>query len=176
MIRMAYIESEMAKRHQQNTNNNATDNIGNPGSEATVRGPNSDLVLPQRQPASLGKLHEIDLGPDAKLRNIERTEAATRRLAGDQVPDEDEEDKDATSKKARPGVKDGKNWRARKRRNSEDIRRDKLVEEVLRESKRELFLFHSFILYILHIYISSHLSGNIITNIYPRTFCSRRLR
>ncbi|KKZ60048.1 hypothetical protein EMCG_05171 [[Emmonsia] crescens] len=136
---MAYIESEMAKRHQQNKNNNAADNIGNPGSEATVRGPNSDLVLPQRQPASLGKLHEIDLGPDAKLRNIERTEAATRRLAGDQVPDEDEDDKDVTSKKARPGVKDGKNWRARKRRNSEDIRRDKLVEEVLRESKLDVY-------------------------------------
>ncbi|OJD17805.1 hypothetical protein AJ78_02104 [Emergomyces pasteurianus Ep9510] len=137
---MAFIESEMAKRHQQNKNNNATDDNGQHGSESTVRGPNSDLVLPQRQPASIGKLHEIDLGPDAKLRNIERTEAATRRLAGDQVPDDDDEgDKDATSKKARPGAKDNKTWRGRKRRNSEDIRRDKLVEEVLRESKLDVY-------------------------------------
>ncbi|OAT09661.1 hypothetical protein BDBG_05399 [Blastomyces gilchristii SLH14081] len=135
---MAYIESEMTKRHQQHKNNNATDNNDQQVSEATVQSLNSDLVLPQRQPASLGKLHEIDLGPDAKLRNIERTEAATRRLAGDQVPDENE-DKDATSKKARPGAKDGKNWRGRKRRNSEDIRRDKLVEEVLRESKLDVY-------------------------------------
>ncbi|OJD25312.1 hypothetical protein ACJ73_03318 [Blastomyces percursus] len=135
---MAYIESEMAKRHQQHKNNNATDNNDKQVSEATSQSLNSDLVLPQRQPASLGKLHEIDLGPDAKLRNIERTEAATRRLAGDQVPDENEV-KDATSKKARPGAKDGKNWRGRKRRNSEDIRRDKLVEEVLRESKLDVY-------------------------------------
>ena len=33
--------------------------------------------------------------------------------------------------------KDGKPWRGRRRRNSEDIKRDKLVEEVLRESRRE---------------------------------------
>ncbi|EEH11372.1 conserved hypothetical protein [Histoplasma capsulatum G186AR] len=137
---MAYIESEMAKRHEKHKNNNTADHHDQLASQAAVRGPTSDLVLPQRQPASLGKLHEIDLGPDAKLRNIERTEAATRRLAGDQVPDEDEdEDKDATSNKARPGSKDGKNWRARKRRNSEDIRRDKLVEEVLRESKLDVY-------------------------------------
>ncbi|OAX81701.1 hypothetical protein ACJ72_03958 [Emergomyces africanus] len=135
---MAYIESEMAKRHQQDKNKNATADNGQHGSEITVRGPNSDLVLPQRQPAAIGKLHEIDLGPDSKLRNIERTEAATRRLAGDQVPDE-EEDKDATSKKARPGAKDSKTWRGRKRRNSEDIMRDKLVEEVLRESKLDVY-------------------------------------
>ncbi|PGH00793.1 hypothetical protein GX51_05570 [Blastomyces parvus] len=128
----------MAKRHQQLKNNNATDNNDQQASDATVRGLNSDLVLPQRQPASLGKLHEIDLGPDAKLRNIERTEAATRRLAGDEMPDENE-DKDATSKQAGPGAKDGKNWRGRKRRNSEDIRRDKLVEEVLRESKLDVY-------------------------------------
>lgn len=158
VIRMAYIESEMAKRHEKHKNNNTADHHDQLASQAAVRGPTSDLVLPQRQPASLGKLHEIDLGPDAKLRNIERTEAATRRLAGDQVPDEDEdEDKDATSNKARPGSKDGKNWRARKRRNSEDIRRDKLVEEVLRESKRELSLLSS----------TYHMLYNMCTYILP---------
>ncbi|EEH47754.2 uncharacterized protein PADG_03838 [Paracoccidioides brasiliensis Pb18] len=140
---MAYIESEMAKRHQiYNYNANASGS-NEQTSESTAQSglirPMSDLQLPQRQPASLGKLHEIDLGPDAKLRNIERTEAATRRLAGDEVPDEDEEEKNAGSKKTRPGVKDAKNWRGRKRRNSEDIRRDKLVEEVLRESKLDVY-------------------------------------
>ncbi|PGH19070.1 hypothetical protein AJ79_00104 [Helicocarpus griseus UAMH5409] len=140
---MAYIESEMAKRHQQQNGNNNTSN-SNGQHETTPRGgiinPPFDLQLPQRQPASLGKLHEIDLGPDAKLRNIERTEAATRRLVGDErAPDEEEEARDDPAKKARPGKDGGKNWRGRKRRNSEDIRRDKLVEEVLRESKLDVY-------------------------------------
>ncbi|EFE38654.1 hypothetical protein TRV_06703 [Trichophyton verrucosum HKI 0517] len=90
----------------------------------------ADLQLPQRQPATLGKLHEIDLGPDSKLQNIARTEAATRNLAkGDSAAPEDEET-----------VNKGKQTRGgRRRRNSEDIMRDRLVEEVLRESKLDVY-------------------------------------
>lgn len=83
-----------------------------------------------RQPAALGKLLEIDLGPDATLNNIARTAAAQRRLEGGEV----ELEEGAQKPRLR---KDGKPWRGRRRRNSEDIKRDRLVEEVLRESRRK---------------------------------------
>ncbi|KAF9887587.1 hypothetical protein FE257_009799 [Aspergillus nanangensis] len=93
--------------------------------------------LPRREPASLGKLHEIDLGQEAKLYNIARTEAATRRLVGDEIDspsaDDNQLSKPVSSEKGRPS------WRNRKRRTSEDIERDRLVEEVLRESKLDVY-------------------------------------
>ena len=83
-----------------------------------------------RQPASLGRLHEIDLGPDSKLRNIARTEAAQKRLENGEAEVEE------GAGKVRLG-RDGKPRRGKRRRNSEDIKRDKLVEEVMRESRCE---------------------------------------
>lgn len=131
---MEYIESELAKRYHRNQT------IEEPAQSAHVAGETmnrqSGSQFPQREPAALGKLHEIDLGQEAKLQNIARTEAATRRLAGNKSPSPEEE---AQSKKTRLG-KDGKPWRNRRRRNSEDIERDRLVEEVLRESKRKPIL------------------------------------
>lgn len=129
---MAYIEAEMAKRHHGTVAAEAPTSDVPKAGETNNR--QSDPRLLQREPASLGKLHEIDLGQEAKLQNIARTEAATRRLAGDQTASPEEE----TSKKGRLG-KDGKPWRNRRRRNSEDIERDKLVEEVLRESKLDVY-------------------------------------
>jgi hypothetical protein len=128
---MAYIESELAKRHQRNVPAEELAQDFLPTDETVDR--QSDSRFLQREPASLGKLHEIDLGHEAKLENIARTEAATRRLVGDGSPSPTE---DEPSKKARPGS-EGKSWRNRKRRNSEDIERDRLVEEVLRESRRK---------------------------------------
>jgi len=85
-----------------------------------------------RQPAALGKLHEIDLGPDATRRNIARTEAAQRKMDGTE-PEIDQ----ATGKiRLR---RDGRPWGYRKRRNSEDVKRDKLVEEVMRESRLDIY-------------------------------------
>lgn len=125
-IRMNYIESEMAKRYRR-TPTDPPESDGSHASETAGGKPASDL--PQREPASLGKLHEIDLGQETKLRNIARTEAATKRLADDDdVPPGDEA-------APAPPTKDEKPWRSRKRRNSEDMERDRLVEEVLRESK-----------------------------------------
>lgn len=128
MIRMAYIDSELAKINREN---NATPSISLNGQELSPNGAllNTDV---QRQPASLGKLHEIDLGPDATLRNIARTEAAQRKLSGM------ESEIDAKTGKIRLR-RDGKLYGWRKRRNSEDVRRDKLVEEVMRESKLEIY-------------------------------------
>ena len=123
--RMDYIDSELAKRRQgHNTLSHASKVDGFEGQSA------SDTIddAVRRQPAALGKLHEIDLGPDATLTNIARTEAARRRLEGG-APEVEEE-----VGKVRLG-RDGKPRRNRRRRNSDDVKRDKLVEEVMKESK-----------------------------------------
>ena len=124
---MAYIDSELAKRRQgQNISAHTSSGgiLGGLSANDTI-----DAAV-QRQPAALGKLHEIDLGPDATLINIARTEAAKRRLEG-RSPEVEEE-----KGKVRLG-RDGKPRRNRRRRNSNDVKRDQLVEEVLRESKRK---------------------------------------
>lgn len=119
---MEYIESELARRQNRTEANNET--------SAASRLNQSDAndsfsnAFSKREPATIGKLHEIDLGQETKLQNIARTEAATRRMAGE------------TSGAVEEVGRNGKPWRNR-RRNSEDIERDRLVEEVLRESKRE---------------------------------------
>lgn len=120
---MAYIDSELAKRRQGHAYITSKD--GAVQGNISINGTLIDAGL-NRQPATLGKLHEIDLGPDAKLRNIARTEAAKRRLEAGEMEEEGE-----TGKGRR---RDGKPWR-RRRRNSEDIKRDKIVEEVMKESR-----------------------------------------
>lgn len=136
---MDYIESQMARRQERDMPSDSRTSMTNDDDNdvgGIVKGSSGDQ-FPEKQPASLGKLHEIDLGPDAKLRNIERTEAAAKRLVGDESPAPDGEE-ESSPKKVRLG-KDGKPWRGRKRRNSEDVKRDQLVEEVMRESKRKSF-------------------------------------
>lgn len=93
-----------------------------------------------RQPASLGKIHEIDLGTSSHHLNAMRTEAALRRANGEAVSAEDSArpirprrprlDRFGRPMKPRP---------ARKRRNSEDLKRDQLVEEVLRETRLDIY-------------------------------------
>lgn len=82
-----------------------------------------------RVAAGMGKLQEVDLGPDATTRNIERTEAAFRRLEGGEPAEEQ------PARRVRLG-RDGKPRRPPKRKNSNDLRRDQMVEAVLREAKR----------------------------------------
>jgi hypothetical protein len=131
---MAYVDSKMARmREEPDANaygNEYDDREGDQGSWEAERG---NYGPRNRPPAGLGKLLEIDLGPDSTLRNIARTEAATRRLGGSL---ESETEGREQNKKVRLG-RDGKPRRRRNRRTSDDIKRDKLVEEVLRESKRE---------------------------------------
>ncbi len=62
-----------------------------------------------------GKLQEVDLGPDATAHRKAEPENRARR------------------------DKYGYSWRNPKRRNSEDARRDQMVEAVLREAKRTSF-------------------------------------
>ena len=127
VVRMAYIDSELAKRRIGQ--DNAQSYANGCGSEGQAGPGTADLGI-QRQPAALGKLHEIDLGPDATLNNIARTEAAKRRLESGEVETEEGTGKVRLRR-------DGKPWRGRKRRNSEDVKRDQLVEQVLRETRRK---------------------------------------
>ena len=126
---MAYIDSELAKRQHQDQ---STPTKFSQGQISSPNGTQLNAGL-HRQPAALGRLHEIDLGPDARLRNIALTEAAQRKLEGIEPEVVDE-----STGKVRLR-KDGKPWRPRKRRNSEDVKRDRLVEEVMRESKLDIY-------------------------------------
>lgn len=133
---MAYIDSELAKRraegaqtHVQAVRRDAE--IESSNSAAVVREGRQEVEI-QRQPAALGKLLEIDLGDEARSRNVERTEQARRRLDGEEI--EEESVPNGKPKKVRLG-RDGKPWRGRKRRASEDVKRDKLVEDILRENR-----------------------------------------
>lgn len=125
---MAYIDSELAKRDRQDQ---ITSTFSQNGHQLSENGALLKAGL-QRQPAAIGKLHEIDLGPDATLRNIARTEAAQRKLEGIE-PEIDEKTGKIRLRR------DGKPYGWRKRRNSNDVKRDKLVEEVMRESKLEIY-------------------------------------
>ena len=125
VLRMAYIDSELAKRRQHL--NNGTSSSSKWDFEGLEPSSTTDLAI-HRQPAALGKLHEIDLGPDATLRNIARTEAAKKRLENGREEVVDDNGKVRLRK-------DGKPWRGRRRRNSDDVKRDQLVEEVLKESR-----------------------------------------
>ena len=137
--RMAYIDSELAKRRTEGAQTLAqTSGFARPGlgKEGESHGGVRKEVEVQRQPAALGKLLEIDLGDEARSKNVMRTEQARRRLDGEEVEDEDKPQKPG---KVRLG-RDGKPWRGRKRRGSDDVKRDKLVEEVLRENRRKYFI------------------------------------
>jgi hypothetical protein len=82
-----------------------------------------------------GRLLEIDLGDEARARNIEMTERARRRLQG-QIDEEEQDESKGRPRKVRLG-RDGKPMRSRNRRGSDDIKRDQLVEEFLSENRRK---------------------------------------
>lgn len=133
---MAYIESEMQRRRGGGTAAQNSDGSSNANDGSNQQGENTSKsaywtpVVPEGRGATLGKLHEVDLGEETKKRNIVRTQEATRRLQGDgstTVEQDEEEEEEAVGGK--------KKMKGRRRRNSQDIQRDKLVEEVLKESR-----------------------------------------
>ena len=128
VLREDYIDTELAKLHQSKRNGHAGFDPRNDLHDGDVQGP----AHPDgRQPASLGRIHEIDLGPDSAARNVALTEAAhqRRQLLRQGI------DPDAEKPRLR---RDGKPFR-RRRRNSDDVRRDKLVEEVLKETQMQVY-------------------------------------
>lgn len=132
---MTFIENELARRRglfHESAEKQGASSDGLTDADSSVKQSSATLSnhnVPPRQAATLGKLHEVDLGPDAKMRNIERTQMATNRLAGSV----DSDGEGGSSKE--PGTK--QKWKNKQKRDSEGIRRNQLVEEVLRESKRE---------------------------------------
>jgi len=135
-----YVESELArrKRHiaealQKQESEEAAAAVaaktGNPqlAAEPPVAGKQAES-----QRVLHGKLLEIDLGDEARARNIQMTERARRRLEG-LGADEDDGPSRSRQKKPRLGP-DGKPWGNRNRRGSDDIKRDQLVEEFLSEN------------------------------------------
>ena len=138
MSRIAYVENEIAKQRNNyptlsnsSTATTATTTLRNEnGQTLSETGALQNGHTVHRQPASLGKLHEIDLGAEARRRNIERTQAAVEGR-----PSEHEEQKEEPVKMRL--CRDGKfrPRRRRKRRNSEDIKRDEIVEDMFRESR-----------------------------------------
>ena len=97
MLRMAYVDSEMAKRSRMQ---NALADIAK-STIAHPVGKTLDAAV-QRQPAALGKLQEVDLGPDATSLNISRTEAAQIRLQGGNLEPEEVPGKVRLGKDGKP--------------------------------------------------------------------------
>jgi hypothetical protein len=161
--RTAFIDSELAKRRQEGLTAAQLQSPPPPSSSSHTelkagldvgyKDKNKEADV-QRQPAALGKLLEIDLGDEARHRNVERTNQARRRLDGEAV-----EDEEVPKGKVRLG-RDGKPWRGRKRRGSDDIKRDKLVEDILRENRRKFCsLLHEPLLMLMSVqwrYMTSH--------------------
>jgi hypothetical protein len=86
----------------------------------------ADIEHSIRLAAGMGKIQEVDIAPTAS-----RTDEKWRRTGNGEF-------EQITTGKVRLG-RDGKPRRPPKRRNSNDIRRDQLVEAVLSEAKRTLF-------------------------------------
>lgn len=130
-LRIAYIEDRLATGNPSPLHPEQRLNLVHERSDSQIFAKVSGQT--SRQPAGLGKIQEIDLGPDSTLRNIARTKAATQDFTNvDRYISSD-----TLEGKSTFVGRDGKPRKFRKRRNSEDVHRDLLVEEVLRESKRE---------------------------------------
>ncbi|KAG9235766.1 hepatocellular carcinoma-associated antigen 59-domain-containing protein [Amylocarpus encephaloides] len=141
---MAYVDSEIAKCRMEglqlvnpsSESSNPESQTMRPSSKSSSSLPSTNNTEVQRQPAAMGKLHEIDLGDEAREKNARRTDVATRRLNGEEILEESERNKKPEAVRLRPN---GRPYRQQKRRGSDDIARDKLVEDVLRENRLEIY-------------------------------------
>lgn len=115
---MEYVESKLASRHAPPT---TTQSLPPPLTDA------SPGAAEAQKPTIHGKLMEVDLGEEARSRNVALTERARRRLAGD-AEGEGSADGGRSSRRGRPG--------GRNRRGSDDVKRDQLVEQFLHENRR----------------------------------------
>ncbi|KEZ44192.1 hypothetical protein SAPIO_CDS3120 [Scedosporium apiospermum] len=84
-----------------------------------------------------GKLMEVDLGEEVRNQNVALTEKAKRKLEGRPF-DGEEQEGGGSPRKTRLG-RDGQPIRGRNRRNSDDIKRDQLVEQILHENRLDVY-------------------------------------
>ncbi|KAI1127910.1 hypothetical protein F5Y10DRAFT_241694 [Nemania abortiva] len=129
-----YIEAELAKRHYSASDPGKFRSSNQLGGSATQNESTADKGE-EKHTALTGKLLEVDLGDEVRSRNEVMTDRARRKLQGLAVEDEENAE---PPKKVRLG-RDGKPWRPRNRRNSDDIKRDQLVEEILRENRLDVY-------------------------------------
>ncbi|KAK5052493.1 hypothetical protein LTR84_002357 [Exophiala bonariae] len=142
---IAFVDSEMAKRREMQSpsleNVTKSTNHENPENAQTSNGiPISIRQGTSTNPGSIQQLSEVDLGSSAHELNLARTQAALERARLGKAPIEEEQAKPLKPRKPRLG-RDGKPMkpRPRKRRNSDDIARDALVEQVLHENRLDLY-------------------------------------
>lgn len=127
---MEYIEARLSNRSSANPTRETP-------STSVIATTTAPIATPKQdggQAVMQGHLMEIDLGDEARDRNVAMTERA--QLGDASAADGFEERR---VKKPRLG-RDGKPWRPRNRRGSDAIKRDQLVEQVLRESRRKFIL------------------------------------
>ncbi|KAB8302047.1 hypothetical protein EYC80_005499 [Monilinia laxa] len=128
---MAYIESKLG----HNSSSSSSPFAKNTQVEGSKNEAVQQIKEPQRAPTTMGQLLEIDLGEEARVRNAHRTEIARRKAAGEAI---DLEESEHPAPKPRLG-RDGKPWRGRKRRGSDDIQRDALVDAILHENRLDIY-------------------------------------
>ncbi|KAL5888624.1 hypothetical protein ACKVWC_003881 [Pyricularia oryzae] len=135
-----YIESELARRKHA-TGATTTTTASSSTTTSHDRRQESDqaagasssgtggglLAETPAQPATRGKLQEVDLGQEMRERNVVETERAAKRLRGEEVGEDG----------AEAGEADRGKPAKRNRRPSEDALRDKMVEQFLLENKME---------------------------------------
>ncbi|KIW45181.1 uncharacterized protein PV06_03584 [Exophiala oligosperma] len=150
---IAYIDSEMAKRRNLAGATAAPTMNDTPQAQShedftkpkPVSASDKNPVATPQQTVSLSgrpaarQLAEVDLGSSVHDGNLARTQAALERAKLGLPPVEDEI-KPPKPRKPRLG-RDGKPFRPRprKRRNSEDLARDALVEQLMRENKLDIY-------------------------------------
>lgn len=126
---MAYIDSQIEKRRAETLPKFVSGSNDGPTISRIEAERKKEIA--ERSAEQVGKLMEVDLGEEARLRNVEMTERARKRLAGEPVHEEPR-----PPPKIRLGP-DGKPWRnRRKEKNEEDVRRDKMVEDIMKETRR----------------------------------------
>ncbi|EXJ64169.1 hypothetical protein A1O7_00505 [Cladophialophora yegresii CBS 114405] len=138
---VAFIDSELARR--RNTPVSSVQRRPADGSEQDSTASNDKSPPDEKKSlanATVARpLAEVDLGTSAHHLNLARTQAALERVKAGQAPIEDDV-KPPKPRKPRLG-RDGKPMkpRPRKRRNSEDLARDALVEQFLHENKIDIY-------------------------------------
>ncbi|ETS86177.1 hypothetical protein PFICI_00005 [Pestalotiopsis fici W106-1] len=130
---MEFIESEITKRKSTATSDHGSSTLPAPSSEVATTTTDKKSENSKHVPLQ-SKLQEIDLGDEVRSRNEALTELARRKLQGEVIEDE----QTGRPKKIRLG-RDGKPWRPRNRRTSDDIKRDQLVEEIMRENRLDVY-------------------------------------
>ncbi|RSL67523.1 hypothetical protein CEP54_003191 [Fusarium duplospermum] len=126
---MEYIESRLSNRASGNTSQRKSSSA--PRSDSAPQTTSAPPKESSGREVMQGHLLEIDLGDDVRDRNVARTERITQGGQED-VP------QGRRAKKPRLG-RDGKPWRPRNRRGSDALKRDQLVEEVLRETRLDVY-------------------------------------